>query len=215
MAHPALPPIQAVCFDLGGVLLRIVGDWAEACERADVPLKGAWSQPSKRRRLSEASNAFEIGAASFDDFAATICELSDYTRDEVERVVDAWLIEPFPGAGDMIDRLIATGVKTAVLSNTNERHWPAITDLDGPFAFVNRVGVLLPSYQIGARKPDAAAYLRVEEELQVPAEAILFFDDLRDNINAAVWQHWRTCHVDPRNDPTAQIIESLVANRVF
>jgi putative hydrolase of the HAD superfamily len=202
-------PVKAVCFDLGGVLIRIVSDWAEACDRAGVELKGAWSEPMKRKRLSVASNRFEVGASTFDDFAGVICEMSEYTRDEVERVVDAWLIEPFAGMEEVIDRLLARGVKTAVLSNTNERHWPVIVDAGGPFAMVNRLGVLLASHEIGARKPDAAAYLRVEEELGVPAESILFFDDLQDNINAAVWQHWRTFRVYPQNDPAGQIMQEL------
>ena len=95
MADREPVPIEAVCFDLGGVLIRIASDWAEACERAGVGLKGAWSAPSKRRRLSEASHAFEVGAATFEDFAGVICGLSEYTHEEVGRVVDAWLIEPF------------------------------------------------------------------------------------------------------------------------
>jgi putative hydrolase of the HAD superfamily len=41
------------------------------------------------------------------------------------------------------------------------------------------------SSAIGLRKPDAAAYDHVVQAIGVPAERIVFFDDLAENIDGA------------------------------
>lgn len=204
------PPIQAVCFDLGNVLVAIASDWKHACQIANIPiLESAFTQPATRRQLTAASNAFETGHASFEDFTQTLCSLSDYTPTQVTHVIDAWLINLYPGVDELIDTLLSANIKTAVLSNTNPRHWPALTNPAGPFAPILKLANLLPSHLIGARKPDPAAYHAIENILDIPPASILFFDDLQTNINAATHQSWQTCHINSKTNAVSQISSHL------
>ena len=70
-----------------------------------------------------------------------------------------------------------------VFSNTNQPHIEyfseAYPDLLGHFR------ELYLSSAIGLRKPDAAAYDHVIKSIGVPAERIVFFDDLAQNVEGA------------------------------
>src|SRR4051812_16854735 len=62
--------ICLICLDLGGVLIRVCRDWAEACRavKLDFDVK-LLSNPDLRRRLSDANHRHETGAidaAAFD-----------------------------------------------------------------------------------------------------------------------------------------------------
>ena len=54
----------------------------------------------------------------------------------------------------------------------------------------------LGSHQLGLRKPDAAIYDEALRRLGVPADAVLFFDDSRANVEAARALGMQAAHVD-------------------
>lgn len=200
--------IELVCFDLGGVLIRVVRGWDEACRIAGLPVHALFDS-DMRAVLDEASYAMEVGELTPDEFLATICEHSDYTRHEAESVFDAWLIETYQGIGPFLEGLRRIGAGMALLSNTNARHWGTIADPASAFAPVLTAPHRFVSHEIGTRKPDDAAFAEVERRTGVAPGRILFFDDSKENVNAASLAGWCVERIDPARDTVAQMTHHL------
>ncbi len=200
--------ISLVCFDLGGVLVRIVGGWEEACHRAGLPYHTAVVDPKTRESLVEWSHAFEVGLLTPVQFAGNVATVTPYTPAEVAAIIDAWLIDMYAGAAELLDRLHGAGVRTAVLSNTNAQHWVHL-DGRGVYSPLASIPQRFASHLIRARKPNAAAFEHVEAATGVDPRQILYFDDLEANVTAAALQLWQTAHIDPTRDTAPQIEKHL------
>lgn len=79
--------------------------------------------------------------------------------------------------------VVAAGAPVAMLSNDltafHGSEWVA-----GVSAF-RQLGPLLDAASLGARKPDPAAYAAATTRLGVPPSAVVFADDLEDNVRGA------------------------------
>ncbi|MEM8737620.1 MAG: HAD family phosphatase [Planctomycetota bacterium] len=217
---PAVPDIHLVVFDLGRVLLRISDDWSHAARLAKLPqlqgLTGDLSSTAARGRdhpLAQLFDDFETGRVGVVEFFATAARLGGLRPDEVRRVLEAVLIETFPGAIALLDRLAALPVKTACLSNTNAHHWQMFRRRDHPaYLPVELFDFPLASQIIGHAKPDPAIYQYVEDGTGIAPAQILFFDDLPENIDAARVRGWQA-HLVSRDthNPIPAIIRQLTA----
>jgi HAD superfamily hydrolase (TIGR01509 family) len=197
-----------VCFDLGGVLVRICRSWEEGCAAAGVDLRPGYRPDAtgEARRL-EAVDALQRGAVTREQFWATVSETfrGVYSPAEVERVHRAWLLGEYTGVGDIIDRLHQRAVATACLSNTNEPHWEDLVAYDS----LRRLQARYASHEMRLAKPDAAIYRAFEREVGASGEEILFFEDTPENAHAAADLGWRTCVVDPHTETAGQIEAAL------
>ncbi len=174
-------PIQAVIFDVGGVLIRtqdrsVRRNW-EA--RLGLPEFGLGrvifgSEISARAMVGQASVTEVWGhvAAQFG--------LSDEQIYELER--DFW-------SGDWLDaelvqfvRQLRPRCKTGILSNA----WPdARRVLSDKFGLGDAVDVMILSAEVGCAKPDARIYRIATERLGVRPEDAAFVDDVAENVAAA------------------------------
>lgn len=211
--------IQLVIFDLGRVLLRIADDWDHAARLADLPdlagLTGDLSTKAARgshHPLAEVFDHFETGKFSVVEFFATAAKLAKVRPDEVRRVTEAVLIEAFPGAFALLDRLALLPVKTACLSNTNAHHWQLFSDRAHPaYLPLEMFDFPLGSQIIGLAKPDPAIYRYVEDGTGIAPRNILFFDDLPENIEAARRRGWNAELVSRDTDnPIPAVTAKLV-----
>ena len=106
-------------------------------------------------------------------------------------------------AGEMpgINALLARAGKRLPLyafSNTNRPH---VAHFSKPYADVlGHFREIFLSSAIGLRKPDAAAYDHVIKAIGVPAQRIVFFDDLAENIEGARKRGLTAVHVTSPND---------------
>jgi glucose-1-phosphatase len=220
-APPATPDIRLVCFDWGGVILRICRSWAEGCVRAGVPLREGVETPALKEQRRRASDDYQAGRIDGETFFQRLAAATGglYTPDEVRLVHDAWMIEEYPGVAGLIDRLLAVrGVETALLSNTNQAHWArhiAEEGREADFPTVARLHHRHASHLLGLIKPDIAIYRALEQRTGVPGSRILFFDDLLDNIEAARRAGWHAEQIDHTGDTAAQIERHLIAYRVL
>jgi len=215
----SVPPIQLVCFDLGGVLVRICRTWEEACTRIgmDVRTNDAWERNRLARR--EITRQYGIGRIDCDSYARKISELMDglYHPEEITRVHDAWTIEDYPDVADLLTRLNAAGMPTACLSNTNHGHWVRLAhEVDGrtrpgepEFPVVRLIQHRFASHLMGFAKPDPAIYSAFESAMNVQPGEILFFDDLEENIAAAHQVGWIARQIDFRIETAPQIESHL------
>jgi glucose-1-phosphatase len=204
-------PIQVVCLDLGGVLIRVCRDWREACEAAKIELTRPVFDPQIVRPLVEISRKHESGHiddAAFDREAAALTGLPP---DQVAAVAAGWLRPAYSGAFDLVGRLAAAHprVRSACLSNTNTRHW-RMMNTPGPHHLgLDRMTYRFVSFEIGHMKPSIEIFRHVEREAGLPPASILFFDDNPDNVAAARGAGWQAEQIDPDGDPPEQVVENL------
>lgn len=200
----AASPIRLVCFDLGGVLVRICRGWAEACQRAAVP-NHLRDDEATWHRIHLALSDYEVGRIDSDTMLQRMADVTDgSTVEEIGKIVDAWLIDLYDGVGELVDEIHSAGLPTACLSNTNDWHWQ-LMDRDARFADLQRLTHRFASHQIRSRKPEPGIYEHVETVLELPGESIVFFDDLLTNIEAAADRGWQGVIVDHTSETVDQI----------
>lgn len=209
--------VELVVFDLGRVLVRICDDWIHACSTAGIELAARDFQAGDFVKLRDLVHAVEVNAIGFAEFAAQAGQVMGATAAQVLAASEAFVVGLYEGVPELLESLAAAGVKTACLSNTNEHHWALLADAKHPAFFpLNRLNHQFASHLIRARKPDEAIYAYLERETGKPGPAILFFDDVEENVKAAMRRGWRAEWIDPeRNDPMRQIREGLRAHGVL
>jgi len=175
---PTERPFQALIFDAGGVFVPhdnevLMSRMAERCaaqgaletiraRHRDPKLgTGETTIPELHRRLQD-----ELGyAAGWDQF------LEDWS---CHLELDRRMLE--------LMTALAAENRVLVLSNTNAAHWARVEELCG--AALDGFELFL-SHEIGAVKPDLAAFARVAERAGVEPGRCLFIDDMAENVEAA------------------------------
>jgi len=203
----AASPIRLVCFDLGGVVIRICRSWDEACATVGMPVRDPtlWQRTGKaRRRLIE---EFQTGRIDAPTFAARASEqvAGLYSPAEILSVHNGWLLDEYAGVAELIDHVHDIGLDTAALSNTSHDHWERIVG----YPAVTRLHHLLASHLLGLHKPNPMIFRRLEEQLGYSAREIIFFDDTQENVIAANSVGWRAHLIDPGADTAQQIAQIL------
>jgi epoxide hydrolase-like predicted phosphatase len=174
-------PIQAVIFDVGGVLVRTQGREARRKweARLGLPEMGLGrvifgSDISARALVGQATvpQVWRHVAARFGLDEEQMRELeSDFWSDDW---VDAELVQFVRG--------LRPRYKTAILSNA----WPeARKALRQKFGLADAVDVMILSAEVGCAKPDARIYRIAGEQLGVQLCEAVFVDDMAENVAAA------------------------------
>ena len=184
MNPPPLAPgaADALLFDLGRVVLdldfnRTLRLWADhaSCEPAELARRFLRDGLYHRHEKGEISDeAFFAGLR-----ASLGIEISD------QKFIEGWNAI-FIGEMPDINLLLARAAQRLPLyafSNTNAAHAAYFSsqfaDALKPFRKI------FLSSTIGLRKPDAEAYDHVVKAIGLPADRIVFFDDLAENIEGA------------------------------
>lgn len=135
--------------------------------------------------MDDAFCLHEKGLLSDKDFALHINQSLKINL-SFEEFLESWcalLIDIKPQIIDLLHSLKMNNHRLAMLSNTNHAHtlyWKkAFSEL---LPFFDKIFL---SHEMGMRKPDAEIYLKVLEVMQHPKENALFFDDNKNNIDAA------------------------------
>jgi len=198
--------IRIVCFDLGGVLIRICRTWEEGCAKAGIPVR----DPERRANTTQVRRQliveYQTGRITGETFAQRVSEALGglYSPEEIMTVHHAWMYGEYPGVHDVISELNAANLITAALSNTNHEHWEALPAFP---AFMN-LRHRYASHELGLHKPDPAIFIEVEKRLRtqgIDPKGILYFDDLPENVAAASDAGWTAVQIDHAGDTAAQI----------
>jgi len=172
--------IDAILFDLGGVLIEVVGaermlDWCPSLPDTDALWRRWLASPAVRRYESGQATRDAFAAAVVDEFALGIdaqAFLAEFTW---------WPRTLHEGAIELLDEL-RPRYRLASLSNTNELHWERF---EREWDLPRRFHANFPSYAVGRLKPDADYFEHVLDALRVPPERALFVDDNAINVAAA------------------------------
>lgn len=198
-------PRKAVCFDLGGVVVRISYRWAEMLARAGLPVPDHVGAEDGLATMP-GFEAFQAGAIDFDAYRAGMARHLSLSADQAERVHRSMLIEPFPGVAELVRELGERGFVTGCLSNTNAPHWAEMTGTDR-FPAIRGMEVRLASHEIRAAKPSPEAFRAFAEACGT--DQVLLFDDSAENCAAAIALGWQATRIDPDRDPARQMRSRL------
>lgn len=207
-----MPERHLIVFDWGGVILRICRSMHEACVRAGLHADLAEIVESAG---SAHAGDFQVGRIGEPEFIERVARGSEgrVASREIAAMLDAYLIEEYDGAGSLIEEIRSRGHTTALLSNTNERHYirrtPALAGLPH-FPSVNMLDHHVASHVVGHAKPDDAIYACVEKAGRFEPARIVFFDDLLPNVEAAARRGWRAVQVDHTGDTAGQMRGALI-----
>ena len=199
-----------VCFDLGGVVVRICRDWREGCDAAGVPHRSFAPDSGHVEARQRLIGELQRGEVEDPEFHRRLSLLFDglWSPSEIASIDEAWIRTPYPGVLELIRDLGRAGVETACLSNTSRDHWRTLRGLDEVSALDHRHA----SHLMGLVKPDDAIYARFETLVGRRPEEILFFDDLQANVDAAVRRGWVARRVDHLGD-TARQMRTVLQDR--
>jgi HAD superfamily hydrolase (TIGR01509 family) len=197
--------LRAICFDLGGVLVRIRPTWEEAARHAGVA-----TARSGAFETSEAFVQYQAGETAEDTYLDGLAEFLECSAEQAAAVHAAILGAEYPGTAELLAWLRDHGLTLGGYSNTNALHWLELRDPER-FPTVARLPNLLASHLTGFAKPDDRAFRAWEEAVGHTNAEIGFFDDNADNVRAAQFVGWRGWRVTESDDPPRAIRQALEA----
>jgi FMN phosphatase YigB (HAD superfamily) len=199
MTTPLLAPgsADALLFDLGRVVIdidfnRILAHWAQhaGCEPADLVTRFV------RDDVYKGHERGHVDDAAF--FANLRRSLGIDVPDQA--LLEGWnaiFVGEMAGIAPLLARA-GQRVPLYAFSNTNPAH---ATHVSQHFAeILGHFREIFLSSTIGLRKPDADAYDHVVKAIGLPAQRIVFFDDLMENIEGARARGLTAVHVTSTRD---------------
>ncbi len=195
---------DALLFDLGRVVLDIdfgkaLACWAGHAGRAPADLAARFVREASYRD-------HEVGKIEDAAYFQSLRDALGIGISDAQFLAgwNAIFAGEMPGIAPLLKRA-AAHLPLYAFSNTNRPHVEhfskAYADVLGHFREV------FLSSTIGLRKPDAAAYDHVVRAIGVPAERIVFFDDVTANIEGARARGLVAVHVTSPDD----VAEALAA----
>lgn len=187
------PAIDAVVFDLGGVLI----DW----NPRHLYRKLIDDEAEVERFLAEVCTAdWNHGLDSGRPFDEAIAELVEIHPGQVS-LIRAWkerweemVAGPIVGTVALLERLHGHGVSLHAITNWSAETFPVARR----FPFLERFGTIVVSGEEGVSKPDAAIFELLVDRTAIEPGRSLFIDDNRSNVAAAAALGFRTVHfTDP------------------
>lgn len=180
MASPV--GVQAIVFDLGGVLVdidfrRALRFWGAA---AGVPA----DRLAGRFTVDEACCAHERGELDDRGYFAHLRRLLAIDLSEADMLAgwNAVIGEPMPGIEALVRRL-AVRWPLYVFSNTNPAHIAHFKPRHR--RLLSLFEEIITSCELGARKPEAQAFARLSSLIGAPPSRLAFFDDVQANVEGA------------------------------
>lgn len=178
---PARLKPELLLFDFGGVLVEFAGpkELGQHLRWASTPA-GILERWTKCPHTDD----FECGRLSPLQWAERFIETWDVDLDPEEFLAKftTWSRGVLPGARDLLERL-RPRYRLAALSNSNALHWERNAN---ELRILELFEFAISSHHVGLCKPDPRIFHVALERANVSSpDAIVFFDDLAANIEAA------------------------------
>jgi HAD superfamily hydrolase (TIGR01509 family) len=182
------PALQAILFDLMGVLLFLRGDRAAeaAVDAVDDRIGGVVDDAAFREQILR---DFSIGAKEFERILSRIPEK----------------YEPLPPLWDMLPSL-RSRYKLGIINNGTRLTFPYF---NAKLQLAERFDLILSSGAEGVRKPDPEIYRRAAARLGVEPRRCLFLDDSQDNVRGAREAGMQAVHWPDREEGLRRFVERL------
>jgi epoxide hydrolase-like predicted phosphatase len=173
--------IEAVIWDLGGVILRT----------EDRRLRAAWEsrlnlpegELDKLVFAGEMGRKAALGQAQAEDVWQWVGSRLELTPEELERLQqEFWQGDQLDGALVQFIRELRLDCRTALLSNA----WPGMRQMiENEWGIADCFDDLFISAELGLAKPDPKIYRLALDRLSLPPARAVFVDDFSENVRAA------------------------------
>jgi HAD superfamily hydrolase (TIGR01509 family) len=197
--------IRLVCFDWGGVILKICRSWEEGCKAAGIKAPSKKVAAKCLTKQDALAQRFQTGQMSDKAFFRAIAKESEdfHTIDDIAALHHAWLIEEYAGVDELIDELNSfADLSTALFSNTNASHWARMEE---DFQVATLIEHRHASHLFGLAKPDEKAFAAFERRVGAAGNQILFFEDTQAHVDAAKAFGWCAELIDHKGDTAEQM----------
>ena len=185
MAMPATEPLEAVVFDLGGVLFENIQEFF----LPDVARRHGLDPEAVLTLGYRHGAAWGYGRATEEEYwrgilsdagldPALLPGLVAETASYIRPITDTWALV----------RALPPALRLGILSNTTHE-W---VRRQRAAAWHDRFDPVVLSCEIGLCKPDPAIYTLLLQRLGLPGARVLFVDDREDNLAAAAAHGIRT-----------------------
>jgi putative hydrolase of the HAD superfamily len=173
---------RVVLFDLGNVLVHI---HPEAFLRT-LGLDSPENRARYGQRIVDIVKEYERGRESTEQYlnrldALLAADGHRFTPTELTRAMLTVIGSPLEGMEELVRR-VGERAHLGLLSNTNPLHYHHCLE---HLPALRHIPVHFLSYQLLALKPEPAIYQGVVDAMGLPAEDILFVDDIEENVTGA------------------------------
>jgi epoxide hydrolase-like predicted phosphatase len=173
--------IQAIIFDIGGVLVRTM----DRSPRTALAQRLGLTYETLGELVfgGESGNKAQRGEITYEQQWAYVCQQVNWPRENWRALETEFF------AGDHLDQELVARIrawhgryKTGIISN-------ALSDLRATIArkwhFEDAFDVIVTSAEVGVMKPDARIFQAALQALDVPPAAAIFVDDFAHNVAGA------------------------------
>jgi len=198
--------IQAVFWDLGGVIIRTEDRSSRAAWEARLSLP-----PRELDQIvfaGEMGRKAALGLAGAEDVWTWVAERLGLDSDQRESLRrDFWRGEDLDLELVGYIRGLRANYRTGLISNA----WPEIRqEIESTWRIADAFDDLIISAEVGLAKPDPRIYQLALKGLGVEASQSIFVDDFLENLEAAAALGMHTVHFVNRSQAQQQV-ESLLA----
>lgn len=190
--------IEAVIFDLGGVILNIdIQGTFQKFKQLGIGPQGDVLELLKNHNIF---NSFETGKLSPDQFRDEIRKVSGngFSNQTFDDIWNSMILD-FPEENIRFLERVKPRYRTFLMSNTNKIHCDYYSEiLHKSYGYKNLDELLEKAYYShtsGMRKPDAGFYEHILNENDLKPQHTLFIDDFAENIEAAGKLGIQTVHL--------------------
>jgi len=176
------PSVEALLFDLGGVMIdidfeRIFAHWARHSALDAAQIRARFSADT-------AYHAYERGELDSPDYFAHLRRLLelDAGDDDIARGWNAIFVAAIDETLALVHE-VRPRLPCFAFSNTNPVHQAAWSSRFPEV--VSAFDAIFVSSEIGLRKPERKAFQTVAQRIGMAPSALLFFDDMGQNVDAA------------------------------
>lgn len=203
--------IKTIIFDFGGVLIDLDMEGCKAAFRQDLGYEKIDSllDPCHQKGIV---GDMEEGKISADEFrSAVLADCSPGTLPEDIDKAFLKIVTEIPAYKGRLLNHLAESYDIYMLSNNNPIVSPYLPE------FFSSVGVSIEkvfiktflSYQMKMLKPAEAFYKMVMSEIECPTEEILFIDDSKKNVEAAIAAGLPSVYYEAGSDLAALLADVL------
>lgn len=196
------PPIEALLFDLGGVVIdidfgRVFADWARFSPYPATDMPARFQFDGTYHRYERA----EVSDADFFDHVRRVLSM-DADDEQIRAGWNAVFIDQNNEVLQMIASM-AGRLPHYAFTNTSASHQLAWSTRYPDV--VNAFDRIFSSAEMGLRKPERAAFDAVVDGIGCDPDRILFFDDMLANVDGARVAGLQAVHVGKPGDIRASL----------
>ncbi|WP_034040301.1 HAD family hydrolase [Wocania ichthyoenteri] len=197
--------VKTIIFDFGNVFINL--DIEDALQHA----LETFNIESLSDEMTAFNSLYEQGLISTDEFLEFYTE--NFPKLSKEDLIEVWnfMLKDFPKHRlEFLQNLKKENkYKLILLSNTNALHINWIKENISFYeAFKNYFDAYYLSHEVHLVKPNNNIFEFVLNENNLKANACLFIDDNKDNINTAKYLGFKTWHIDPNTEDVVNLFNT-------